>query len=244
MTEQKRVLVGCPITSYKKDAMPHYLKGLKGLTYKNKEIVLVDNSPDEEMFKGLLKEKWLKVEKSAHLPVIRDMIVRDRNRLREIALEEDFDYFFSLEQDVVPPRDVIERLLANGKDVSSAVYFSYKEVQMVTPKGRIRRHDLAPIAYTWSDPVAKHSELQRRITFSEVFPSRLQQIHTCGVGCVLISRNVLEKVRFRYEKNAPSFDDMFFCMDCQGQGFEIWLDSRIVCMHHFGGLAKEVVERF
>jgi len=245
MAKAKKVLVGCPISSYKKEVMHYYLKGLQSLTYEQKEIVLIDNSPDEELFNSLKKEKRLTVEKSIHLQGIRDMIIRDRNRLREIALKGNFDYFLSLEQDIVPPPDIIERLLENGKDVCSAVYFCYKERILRGPNQKVlKRFDLTPISYNWLDPEIKEVKLTRRMSFNEAFPSRLQQIQLCGVGCMLIGRKVLEKIKFRYEKDGTGFDDIFFGLDCQDNGFEIWLDSRIVCMHHFGELAVGVKERF
>lgn len=245
MTSQPKVLIGCPITSYKKEAMPHYLKGLKELTYKNKKVVLVDNSPDEEMFNSLKKEKWLEVEKTGQLPIIRDMLVRDRNRLREITLEQGFDYFFSLEQDVVPPSDAIERLMASNKDVCGGLYFNYKETEAMLPGNKVvKRRVFAPIAYTWADPGLKELNVTKRLSFEGVFPSRLQRIHLSGVGCMLIERKVLEKVKFRYDKKSSAFDDMYFGMDCQDNGFETWLDSRVICMHHFGGLAQDVVDRY
>lgn len=237
--KEPRVLVGCPVTSAKKDVLEEYLKGVRSLTYKNKDILLIDNSPDKEMFNSLKKNKDIEMIKSEHTDNIRGMIVRDRNLLRKRALEKGYDYFFSLEQDVVPPADVIEKLMANSKDVCCGLYFNFFEQQR---DAKSKLLDFQPVFFTWLDPELKDLRITRRMTLEEVFPGRLMQLPSGGTGCMLISRNVLEKIEFRYVKEYEAFDDIWFCNDCMDNGIEVWLDSSIVCNHLFGGWTTEMRE--
>ena len=56
-------------------------------------------------------------------------------------------------------------------------------------------------------------------------------VHSCRLGCVLISRRVLEKVKFRYSEKYGGWDDVWFCEDAKRKGFEICADPKIKCKH-------------
>ena len=66
---------------------------------------------------------------------------------------------------------------------------------------------------------------------SEYWEEELLKIKACGVGCVLIHKDVLEKVSFRYDKTYVCFDDMFFCDDAVKNGFDIYVDASVKCKH-------------
>ncbi len=236
--KQPRVLVGSPVSSYKKQTIEDYLEGLRNLSYKNKEILLLDNSPDEELFKELKKEPFLKVEKTEHIENVREMVKRDRNTLRERVLNGGFDYFLSLEQDVVPPKNCIETLLSRKKPVCGGVTLNVYQ----TKKGRESLWELLPATYTWAVPTHKEIGLEKRMSFADIFPSRLTRVKGCGLACVLIHRPVLEKIEFRLMKESPAYDDSLFHHDCDRKGIDVWLDSSVVCRHIISplqGKAKE-----
>ena len=56
---------------------------------------------------------------------MKERIVSSRNKLKEYFLKNDYDYLLSLEQDVVSPKDVIERLMKHDKDICSGLYFNH-----------------------------------------------------------------------------------------------------------------------
>ncbi|MFH1588048.1 MAG: glycosyltransferase [Candidatus Diapherotrites archaeon] len=116
-----KILIGCPIHDGRKDIIDEFIESLNSLSYENKEILLIDNSKGNEMFEKI--KGRVDVIKSEHTGNAMEMLARDRNTLREKCLNEGFDYFFSLEQDVFPPKDVIEKLLENKKkNLRSAVF--------------------------------------------------------------------------------------------------------------------------
>ena len=107
---QPRVLIGCPTAVIKANALIAYVKGLEALTYPNVDIVIEDNSPTPEYAQHILAlgKRWeethpghtFRVIHSGHTsPRVRERIVQGRNKLREVALKEKYDYFFSLEQE-------------------------------------------------------------------------------------------------------------------------------------------------
>jgi len=235
---EAKVLVGCPITSYKEQVIDQYLEGYNALSFKNKDLLLFDNSPDEKMFNRISKIKGITVEKSRHTKNVREMITRDRNELRKRTLEGGYDYFFSLEQDVIPPVNAIEKLISNRKRVCNGLYFNFFSSRNMGENAI----ELVATFSTWLDPEMRELRLTRMLKFEDVFPSRLIEIYSGGIGATLIEKEVLEKIKFRYDEKVESFEDVFFYQDCYEKGIEVWLDSSIVANHLLSKWPDEVKE--
>ncbi|MEW6063538.1 MAG: hypothetical protein AB1571_04180, partial [Nanoarchaeota archaeon] len=211
-----KVLVGCPVSNHKSYCFEQYADAVKNLSYKNYDILLVDNSKTEHYF-NFIKGKMNAV-RGKYFEGAKERIVYSRNILRQKVLDEDYDYFLSLEQDVIPPVDVIERLLKHKKKIISGVYFvSFEE-------------HLAPVLYKR----VKGDEV-RYLTFEEVKDDELIEVDACGLGCILIHKDVLKKVKFRYDKTKEPFDDIWFCIDAAKNGFKLYCDTSVKCMHMIGG---------
>src|SRR3989338_10139709 len=143
MTNPK-VLVGCPTSMHKKYCIEEYLAAAKALTYSNYDLILVDNTESDEYY-DFLESKGVTVFKAPYYAeTARERIVVSRNMLRQYALENDYDYFFSLEQDVIPPVDVIEQLLSCKQPVVSGVYC--KEYSL-TKEGKEIGKTIMPLLY-------------------------------------------------------------------------------------------------
>ena len=132
-------------------------------------------------------------------------------------LENYYDYLFSLEQDVIPPKDVLERLLSAKKRLISGVYFTYLE--------RDGRKGYFPLIWTKAEGtnyyIMKPSELNRGI----------RKIASAGLGCVLIHKTILKDIKFRYEKSHPGFDDIHFFLDCKTKKINVYADTGLLCKH-------------
>jgi hypothetical protein len=222
-----RVLVGCPTYDGKAYCLHEYLAGLRSLTYPDLFFMIVDNSEKQGYHAQILR-----AAESAFLPGsftivkdkfaahAKDRIIASRNLIREYALKENFDFFLSLEQDVIPPPDVVERLVAHDKDVVSALVWN-----VATKAGKSIR---VPMLYEEKEAAAE------RIFYidpSKVMHPGLYEISTCALACTLISRNVLSRIVFRYEKG---FDDMMFCKDARKEGFSIFADTSVIPEHKVG----------
>ncbi len=210
------VLVGCPTAHYKGYCLEEYAKAVKSLTYQNYEVLLVDNSKEDD-YSEKIKEQGLKVIKGPWFDGARERIVQSRNMLREKVLKGGYDYFFSLEQDVIPEKEVIEKLITHGKNIVSGV------VHNNLPVGNEIR--LMPMVYVAhpADPTGLWY-----ISDEEVSKPQLIEVKACSLSCVLIHRRVLEKIRFRY---AQGFDDMMFSKDSIDSGFKIFVDTKIKPTH-------------
>ena len=121
-----KILVGCPTSNYQAYCLQEYAEAVKKLSYPNYNILLLDNSKDN-IYSEKIHKYDLPLRKGMWFESARKRIVTSRNILRKIALTKDYDYFLSLEQDVIPPKDIIERLLSHKKDIVSGIYYTIKD---------------------------------------------------------------------------------------------------------------------
>jgi len=193
--------------------------------------LLVDNSKDDSYFKRI-KSLGLNAIKDEYFEKARERIVHSRNILRKIVLEKGYDYFLSLEQDVIPPKDVIEKLIRHEKKVVSGVYFSRYKIN-----GKIMYLPLL-----WKEK-KDNKKLMRFLKPEEIEGDKLIKIKKCGLGCVLIRRDVLEKIKFRYVEEILCFDDMFFCEDVEKNGFGLYCDASVKCKHLISGMSWKNIKK-
>lgn len=217
MEKKPKVLVGCPTSEHKGYALERYVEGVKALNYEKFDVLLVDNSKSDDYSKKI-KSLGLPVVKGPYSEFARQRIIDSRNILRQKVLNEGYDYFFSLEQDVIPPRNVIQRLLSHSKKIVTGIYFRYEIDDGVK--------SLVPVLWKKFG-----KEKLKSIFEKEVLEPRLMEVGACGLGCVLIHRDVLEKVMFKFDKNYESFDDMWFCRESLEKGFKIFADTSVKCKH-------------
>jgi len=223
-----KVLVGCPTSDHKEYCLDPYINSIKSLTYKN-DILLVDNSENKDYYKKI-KEKGIPVIKDKYRETARDRIVHSRNILRRQVLDNGYDYLLSLEQDVIPPKNIIERLLAHKKDVISGVY--YKKIYITVKNKEYTK--IVPLLWK----ITKEDKEKKLITYitDEELQTSLLNIDMCGLGCLLIHRNVLEKIKFRYKKQEKAFDDTWFCKDAIKNNFKIYANPTLKCKHLIEGM--------
>lgn len=224
-----KVLVGCPTSSHKEYCLEAYAQGLKDLTYKNYDILIVDNSKDNEYMKKI-KALGFPVVKSPYSEHAKDRVIAARNVLREKALKDGYDFFLSLEQDVIPPKNIIEGLLSHNKEIITGVVYhlfptksnEWIEKPMIGVKSKKQEGKLAMLSKEQIENV-----------------NALAGVDYCSMGCLMIHRNVLEKIKFRYEEfdyatdnpDEVKWDDWCFCEDAQKHDFKIHADLGAKCRH-------------
>lgn len=212
------VLIGCPTSFHKEYCLKEYAEAVKSLDYPSYDILLVDNSPDDNYLKKI-KEYGLPAIKGPYFEGARDRIIASRNILRQKVLDENYDYFFSLEQDVIPTLDILKNLIKHNKKVISAVYFAHNIVE--------NKRVLMPLAYKLTD---KETLSMRPLSDKELWEDLgLTKVVSAGLGCLLIHRDILKKVKFRYKKN--TFDDRWFFIDLYNLKIESFADTSIKCKH-------------
>ncbi|MFH1064642.1 MAG: hypothetical protein V1729_06170 [Candidatus Woesearchaeota archaeon] len=224
---QKKVLIGCPTYSRYKYCIDEYLQSVKNIDHDHYDLLLVDNSPDDDFFREL-KSKGVNIVKIAHCEPARERITRSRNVLRDRVIDGGYDYFLSLEQDIIVRPDILKKLLSHNKDIVTA-YYGNDMVLTVKHKqtGELKKVRLnLPLVYV------KGSEGKiRRANPKDVLKKGLVEVGAMGLGCVLISTEVLKKVKFRYDPKKKSFDDMYFCKDAKDAGYKLYIDGNAIVQH-------------
>ena len=240
-----KVLVASPIFYKMKYCLNEFLGGLKELTYKDHEVLLVDNSrsPEgDEFFNDLRKEKWmtvLKDDSKEERNILR--LVSSRNRIIEYALENKFDYILMLDSDVIPPKDIIEKLLASKKDIVSGLYYNYFNV------GK----ELRPLPIAWMflteeefrdiksqggipPSVKNRFDLRRHMTNEEAFSKQTFEVMYPAAGCMLLSRKVFSAQRYGLmdvDEKFTSGEDIYFITEARKRGFSSYVNTEVRCNH-------------
>ncbi|MDP4012211.1 MAG: hypothetical protein Q8R00_01230 [Candidatus Nanoarchaeia archaeon] len=226
--DKPKVLVGCPTCNHYEYCTDTYIAAVKNLSYTNYDILLMDNSETDDYFnKYKTKVPMIKTKRIENL---KELIARDRNLLRQKAIEGNYDYFLSLEIDVIPPKDVIEKLLSHDKKVVSGVYFKEYGVK-IKKAGKLVKSYNTPLPLVWVKHGNPEEDLMRQLNASEVEDHRLIEAKLSGVGCVLIHRDILKKIEFRIDKSRISCDDVWFADDVRKLGFKNYVDTSVKCKH-------------
>lgn len=156
-----------------------------------------------------------------------------RNVLCQQALQSGTDYIFFLDSDVVPPRDAILRLIARNVPIISGVYFRRSPPQGV------------PVMIREGQWVLQYPKNQ------------IIEVDVVGAGCLLIKREVLEKlppqdpVRGKHwfdwrvdmqhslPKGEAMSEDFTFCLQARKTlGLKILVDTSVECRHIGYGEAR------
>ncbi len=59
----------------------------------------------------------------------------------------------------------------------------------------------------------------------------LKRVASVGLGCVLISRPVLEKIKFKFIEGLDIHPDTFFSESVYQNGWDIWADTSQIAQH-------------
>ncbi len=246
MTKHPKVLIGSPTAAPYEYCLPDWAARVKELTYPNKTAVLVDNSEKVPYTKIIEKYGIKAVKDPEFIEDSRLRLPHSRNILRQMVLDGNYEYFLSLEQDVIPPVDVIEQLIRHGKKMVSGVYYKYFNIEYKHEGKSLKTvRKLMPLLAGYIPGIKKKMDF---LTADDVEQPRFFPIRFCGLGCALIHRDVLEQVPFRAEDTFPGHDDVWFCNDVIQQGFQMYVDTGVKCKHMLSGkpsgLFKDIEKKF
>jgi hypothetical protein len=155
-----------------------------------------------------------------------------RNRIVESWLKtSDADYLLMVDADMVLPEDTIERLINHDKDIACGLYF----LGSGTLKG-----GLIPTLH-----VINQENKDRPLDILWDYPTNaLVQVAGTGAGCMLIKREVAEKMLIARGEDHPMpwfaygvhngvaiGEDIAFCLTANKMGFEVWVDTGLIPQH-------------
>jgi len=236
-----RVLVSMPTASSKDYCVEEFITQLKTFTYLNYDIFVLDNSPDANHVKLF----WERGIKAVHEPFKADFkttkgreeLARHQNIIRSYFLNGNYDYLLMIESDVFTGECIIENLVTYadvyGASIVTATYEIKKEEEDVlcltsTVDTNLVRSELMMTRQGGYDLMGQGCVPLRHL-LSDVDA----KITATGIGCTLFSREVLEDIKFRTDSKVSkkAFSDTFIFTDAAKLGYEILINSNLLCTH-------------
>jgi hypothetical protein len=237
MNDFKKVLVACPTAAAKNYCFEEWLENVMGFTYPNFDIRMFDNTEDNgtnatylnntfKHYHGKNNDKFLAENILAKNKIKNNSVIErmthSHNECRTYALKNDYDFLLHLESDVFPPKDVIERLMFHQKNVVGGLYFTDEGIYRLAM-------------------VMEHLELEPKRIESiitsfcggeiRLFDGQIKEVAHIGLGCILISRKVMERIPFRFDRKRNYHPDTYFHEDLKMQKIPTHLDTSLVCRH-------------
>ena len=218
-----KILIAAPQHESKNYCWDLWAERVKSLTYPNYDVFISDNSPTKDNLK-IIKSKGFNAKhtpsnKKGLLHTIND----SHNACRNYALTNNYEYILHLETDIIPPFDVIERLLNHKRKICSGLYDLFhgkkRKLMVQIPEDYDRSiRGYRTVGY------AEERE-------SNFFDGKIKKVYHAGIGCILIHKSVLKKFPFRVVSGIDFHSDTWFANDCYMHNIPIYVDTTLMCEH-------------
>lgn len=220
-----KVLVAAPTFEGKDYCLKDWIDRVKNLTYPNYDYCLIDNS-DGTSYTKKLRMKGIKAYHVSRGENSRQAIANAQNFIRKKVLDEGYDYWLSVESDLLPPKDIIERLMIRNKPVIGVIYmigFANNPSQPQRPCVFVLDQKNGGIMGTRNINPQEGMQL---------VGTGVQRVHGVGLGCTLIKRWLLEKFVFWHDQRFNNkHSDVYFYMDLHNSSIPVYVDTNIIVEH-------------
>ena len=226
----KKVLIIVPV---KDEPMTECVKALEMQDYFNYEILMNHREPTHISENKLINS------------VMNDML--SRNELREKALKYDAEYFWMVDDDVVPPQKALTNLMLQMGEKSTTIDFPMPNGTII-PKGTKNPEKFIiggwyPVRYSnnhlW---VCGNWIADNIFCLLEKPEPSLIRVDVIGLGCCLVKREVLEKVVMTEKECLKTLKNKFgediiggvceaFCNIANNFKYRIYADGSVICEH-------------
>lgn len=139
-----------------------------------------------------------------------------RNLMVHYAVQNNFDYVFCVDSDIVLPRNALVKLLSHKKDIVSGIY-----------RQRVLDQTLPEIYING-----------QRASEEDLAKDQLLEVDSCGFGCTLITTELIKKIgypQFVYHSSIDFKDtvseDTDFCIKARERQSKVYVDTSIRCGH-------------
>jgi hypothetical protein len=151
----------------------------------------------------------------------RHNIAHNYNKARRWMLDNDYDYLFTVEADMIIPPNALTRLLDvcenQGADVAYGLY-CFKNTSTWS-------------AWTYLDMKGGRS-IRKDPDLAKASWGEVIDVAGVGMGCTLIKRSTMEALEFRTDETNPDVhNDWVFAYDLQQKGLVQKCDLGVVCGH-------------
>jgi len=131
-----------------------------------------------------------------------------------LCLHPDSEYLLFWDSDIIAPRNALVKLMRHKVPIVGALYFQKYPPFFPVAGCRIKREKTKAV----------HLLVQWRE--GETFP-----VDALGMGFTLIRRDVFQKIKYPWFRFTELSEDFEFCYSAQKAGFEVLVDTSIICQH-------------
>jgi len=242
MENKPKILVASPVFDGMKYCLTQFLDRIKELDYENYDILLFENSSTKDFYNELKYEPGIKVIRLANVNIPNmKKIIKCRNKIINYALENDYDYILMMDCDVIPPKNIISELMNCQKDIISGLYYNNFKIDGQNKVRPVVWRHILPREFEEiknqlpnSELIQYHTDLRRFLTLDEANSNHVFKVRIPSAGCMLVKRNVIEKVRYGLLEIPAGFhtsDDIYFAERAEELGFEIFCNTKVKCDH-------------
>ena len=223
-----KILIFTAVYDKKDYCLDEFIENCKTFTYNNYEHVFIDNTNDGgayfESLKKRLEPLGKKVYRVERGNTTREALARAQNFARELCLKGDYDYLMSLESDIFPKKNIMERLIATGRPLITGLYMiGFDHDGTRTPC----------ITIDWKNEKTGTygSKLLPFENALDYMGKGIKEVAAGGMGCCIMHRGLLEKLGFTYMPGHKGHSDVFFFNDARKLGYKVYVDTDAFCEH-------------
>ena len=222
MSKAPKILIAAPQADVKNYCFVDWLLNVKRFSYPQDriEIFLADNSDTED---NTIRLNEIGVT-AKYIPKngrgIIETMAECHQACVDYAIENNFDYLLHLETDIFPKHDILEKLITMNKPIACGLYHifdgAYRE-----PMLRMIEKDNQGYVRAYGINTAQGNYLDGKPL--DVFSGAL--------GCALIRKDVLPKVKFRAVEGEMQHPDTWFANDMKNQNIPVTVHTGAFCEH-------------
>lgn len=223
-----KILIGSPTSERKDYCFLEWIAHVRQIDYPKykMDILMVDNTPVNGYDKYLSGYDIITRHVNPRNKNSIEFICDSHNVIRDYFLYNNYDYLLHLESDVMIDTQTLRTLLfhsqQNDLPVVSASYFHGEDSDTNMLLQRLESHG-TPDGIKAGMPYKFRESMNMCGSFSKIY--------ACGVGAVLIRRDVLEKINFRFNAGEFIHPDSFFYEDCFKLNFPVYIDTSLMLNH-------------
>jgi hypothetical protein len=259
LSDLKKVLIGSPIHQTP-DILKEFLMSLKELDKSNFDIsyYFIDDNI-EEISSDYLKD-FKESEKNVTLiasdfqdnyvknehthmwsPNLVDKVANFKNEIIRYSIENNFDYLFFIDSDLIVNPGTLNQLVGDNKDIISNVFWTKWEPNTIEmPQVWLKD------SYDMHDDSIPIDQAQQTMEF--INKMRIPGVYKVGGlgACTLISKKaLLSGVSFSKIYNLSFWgEDRHFCIRAAALGLELYVDTHLPAYHIYRYTDLEGVENY
>lgn len=222
-TALPKVLICCPTSdrkAYCQDEYIHRTKLIADYYDGPTEIFMADNSATKDNYARLVLEYGIRanyIQRKGRTNL--EFIAESHEACRKFAISNKYDFMFHLESDILPPINVIDRLLRHQKQVVNGLYHLGKGYD----------------SFLLIQEMEKLGD--KRCTFNidkgdlmEITGGLIEKYHF-GLGCTMIHKSVFEKISLQADGRQEFHSDSLFASRLHYANIPNFADTSILCEH-------------